>query len=43
MSKFKVFINTFEVEIVKFFKKYKARQDPFKHKPRSSYKMNLLE
>lgn len=26
MSKFKIFINTFEEEIVEFFKKYKARQ-----------------
>lgn len=33
MRKFKDFISTLEVEIVKLFKKYKARQAHFKHKP----------
>lgn len=32
MTKFKDFINAFEVEIVKFFRKYKEMQSRFKHK-----------
>lgn len=32
MRKFKDFISTLKVEIVKLFKKYKARQAHFKHK-----------
>jgi len=33
LRKFKDFISTLEVEIVKFFKKYRAMQGHFKHKP----------